>query len=123
MVFSRIGNDIQLRTLILGCPLSGCLSLVSLPRLSSCWWPLSQSITMEAKTLGMKPQALQQARRGACDSADEAELPGILKLLIARKLGPVENSLFSAVLRATASFQAVEGMVLEQDPGYGQLEL
>ena len=122
-MFSRIGNDIQLRTFISGCPLNGWLSLFLLPRLLSCWWPLSQSITMEAKTPGMKPQALQQARSWARDLADETELPGILKLLIPRKLGPVENSLLSAVLRATASFQAVEVMVLERDLGYGQLEL
>ena len=122
-MFSRIGNDIQLRTFISGCSLNGCLSLFSLTRLSSCWWPLSQSITLEAKTPGMKSQALQQARSWACDLADEMELPGILKLLIPRELGPVENSLLSAALRATTSFQAVEVMVLERDLGYGQLEL
>ena len=52
---------------------------------------------MEAKTPGMKSQSLQQGRNWACDLADEMELPGILKLLIPRKLGPVENSLLCSV--------------------------
>ena len=37
--------------------------------------------------------------------ADEMDLPGILKLMMPRRPGPVENSLVSAVVTAMASFQ------------------
>lgn len=105
LVFSTRGNDVPPRAFVLGCPFNSRLSLPFQPRLSSCWGALSQSTTMEAKKPDMKSQALEQARSWAWDLADEMDLPGILKLTMPRRPGPVENSLVSAVVTAMANFQ------------------